>query len=78
VERRGAARRRVLKTGFNVFGDKAPKLECTVRNIFKTGALLQDLTTISIPTIFEVVIDGMRRRCSVVRKTDTRLAVAFK
>ena len=77
MEKRRAARKRVLKTGFIVFGDKAPKLECTVRNVSETGALLQVSTTIGIPTIFDVVIDGMRRRCSVLRKTDTRLAVGF-
>ncbi len=78
MEKRRAARKRVLKTGYIVFSDRAPKLECTVRNVSETGALLQVSTTIGIPAIFDVVIDGVRRRSSTVRKTDTRLAVAFK
>jgi hypothetical protein len=78
VEKRKAPRRRVLKTGYIVFSDKAPKLECVVKSVSKTGALLQVSTTIGIPVNIDVVIDGVRRHCGVIRKTDTRLAVAFK
>jgi hypothetical protein len=78
MEKRRAARRRVLKTGYIVFGENAPKLECTIRNISETGALLQVSATEGIPSHFDVSIDGVRRHCGIVRKTDTRLAVAFK
>ena len=78
VEKRRAARRRVLKTCYIVFSDQAPKLECTVRNVSESGALLQVSTTPSIPAIFDVVIEGVRRRCGIVWKTDTKLAVGFE
>jgi hypothetical protein len=59
-ERRIAPRRRVLKSAFIVISDKAPKLECTVRNISHTGAALQVSTTIGIPAHFDVIIDSVR------------------
>jgi len=64
--KRVAARRRVLKTGYIVISDKAPKLECTVRNVSETGAALQVSTTIGIPTSFDAIIDGVRRHCRSV------------
>jgi hypothetical protein len=76
-EKRIAARRRVLKTAFIVISDKAPKLECTVRNLSETGAALQVSTTFGIPAAFDVVIDGARRRCRAVWRTNTKLGIAF-
>ena len=46
-EKRTASRRRVLKSAFIVVSDRAPKLECTVRNISETGAGLQ-VSTMSL------------------------------
>jgi hypothetical protein len=71
-------RRRVLKTGYIVISDKAPKLECTVRNISETGASIQVSTTIGIPSSFDVIIDGTRRHCSSVWRTDTKIGIAFQ
>jgi hypothetical protein len=76
--KRVAARRRVLKTGYIVISDKAPKLECTVRNISETGASIQVSTTIGIPSIFDVIIDGARRQCRSVWRTDTKIGIAFQ
>jgi hypothetical protein len=59
-DRRIAPRRRVLKSAFIVISDKAPKLECTVRNISDTGAALQVSTTIGIPARYDVIVDGVR------------------
>jgi hypothetical protein len=53
--KRVAARTRVFKTGYIVFSDKVPKLECAVRNVSDTGASLQVSTTIGIPTSFDVI-----------------------
>ena len=39
-EKRAAPRRRVLKTAFIVLSEKAPKLECALKNISETGAML--------------------------------------
>lgn len=70
-ENRIATRRRVLKAAFIVASDKAPKLECSVRNLSETGAALQVSTTIGIPKSVDVVIDGTRRHCRTVWRTDT-------
>ena len=77
-EKRAASRRRVLKTAYIIISEKAPKIECTVRNISDTGAALQVSTTIGIPKCFEVVIDGTRRHCCTMWRTDTKLGVAFQ
>jgi hypothetical protein len=78
MERRIASRHRVLKGAFIVFSDKAPKLECTVRNISRSGAALQVSTTIGIPPHFDVIIDGERYRCRSVWRTDTKIGVEFE
>ena len=76
--KRVAARRRVLKTGYIVISDKAPKLECTIRNVSETGAALQVSPTIGIPTSFDAIIDGVRRHCRSVWRTDIKIGVAFQ
>jgi len=76
-EKRIAPRRRVLKTAFIIISEKAPKLECTVRNISETGAALQLSTTVGIPQSFELVVDGTRRHCRVQWRTDTKIGVMF-
>jgi hypothetical protein len=76
-EHRINPRRRVLKSGQIIVSDKAPKLECTVRNLSKTGACLQISTTYGMPANFSFIIDGVHRPCRVVWRTDTRLGVAF-
>lgn len=73
-EKRIAPRSRVLKTAFIVASDKAPKLECTVRNISETGAALQLPTTYGIPANFDIVIDGARHS---MWRTDTKIGVRF-
>ena len=76
-EHRISPRRRVLKSGQIELSDKAPKLECTVRNISETGACLQISTTYGMPAGFGLLIDGVPHSCRVVWRTDTRLGVAF-
>jgi hypothetical protein len=78
VENRRAARQRVLKTGYIVISDKAPKIECTVRNISETGASLQVSTTLGIPKNFVFIIDGVRRHCRSVWRTGIKIGIAFQ
>jgi hypothetical protein len=59
-EKRIAPRQRVLKAGFIVISEKAPKLECTVKNLSDTGAGLQVSTTFGLPRHFDVIVDGAR------------------
>jgi hypothetical protein len=76
-EKRSISRKRVLKSAQIVLSDKAPKLECAVRNISDTGACLQVSTTYGLPMSFDVVIEGTRRQCRAVWRTDTNIGVMF-
>jgi len=76
-DNRSLFRKRVLKTAQIVLSDKAPKLVCSVRNISTTGACLQVSTTYGIPASFDVIIEGIRRPCRSVWRTDTKLGVSF-
>lgn len=78
TNKRNAPRQRVLKGAFVILSDRAPKLECTVRNISATGAALQFSTTIGLPPAFDLVIDGVRRRCRSQWRTDTKIGVLFE
>jgi len=77
-EKRSAHRRRLLKAGCIITSDKAPKIQCTVRNANDTGAALQVSTSFGIPGSFEVIIDGTRRRCHSLWRTDTKIGVVFE
>ena len=77
-EKRVAPRHHVLKSAFIVISEKAPKLECTVKNISDGGAALRVSTTIGIPKHFELIIEAKRHRCHSVWRTDTKLGVAFE
>ena len=77
-DKRAAMRKRMLKTASIVISDKAPKLECTLRNISETAALLQVLTTLGIPFRFDVIIDGVCHHCRSVWRNDSRMGIAFQ
>jgi hypothetical protein len=78
-ERRNVPRPRVLKSGKIAVSEKAPKIECAIRNMTDNGACLQISTTFGIPTNFELLLSGGERRaCQVVWRTDTRLGVSFR
>ena len=78
TNKRNAPRQRVLKSAFIVLSEKAPKLQCTVRNISATGAALQVSTTIGLPPAFDLIFDGVRRRCRSQWRTDTKIGVLFE
>ena len=77
-EKRSSYRRRLLKTGCIITSDKAPTIQCTVRNAADTGAALQVSTSFGIPGNFDVIIEGSRRRCRVLWRTDTMIGVSFE
>jgi hypothetical protein len=76
-DKRTIFRKRVLKNAQIVLSEKAPKLECAVRNLSAAGACLQVSTTYGIPVNFDVIIEGVRRPCRAIWRTDNRLGVAF-
>jgi hypothetical protein len=60
-----------------VVSDKEPSIYCTVRNLSDGGACLQTTTTAEIPSTFAIVIEGEKRACRVVWRTDSELGVTF-
>jgi PilZ domain len=79
-EKRKSQRRRVLKTGKIVFNGGRSLIDCTVRNISDTGALLRVTSPVGIPEQFVLYIeaDGFQRTAKVVRRTSHGVAVNFK
>jgi hypothetical protein len=76
-DRRLCSRRRVYKTALLIVSDKAPRLECAAKNVSQHGARMAVSTTYGIPSDFDLVINGVRRRCRSVWRTDTQMGVAF-
>jgi hypothetical protein len=70
--------RHVLERGFIIIGEKALKLECTVRSASRMGATLQVATTFGIPLYCDLVIDEKRRHCRVQWRTATNIGVLFQ
>jgi hypothetical protein len=77
-EKRVAHRRRILKRALIVISEKAPTIECAVRNKSDKGAALQVSTTVGLPGTFDVMIEGTRRRCRSQWRTDTQIGVVFQ
>jgi hypothetical protein len=77
VETRIATRHRVLKAATIEFGGIA--IDCTVRNLSTTGALLELSSAVRIPAEFTLVIpgDGLHLPCAVVWRTEYRMGVHF-
>jgi hypothetical protein len=78
LERRKAARHRVLKTGTITF-NRAGGISCMVRNISGAGACLEVESPIGIPDDFTLLvdIDHLRRPCRVSWRKDKRIGVVF-
>jgi hypothetical protein len=79
VETRIATRHRVQKAAKIKFGGVA--IDCTVRNLSTTGALLEisGPVPVSIPAEFTLVVpaDSLRLPCAVVWRTEYRMGVHF-
>lgn len=77
-ERRRHPRKRVLKTGRIALSDKAPKLECTIRNLSATGACIELASgTFGIPSAFTLILADGPQRCRVMWRTERRMGVTF-
>jgi len=78
-EQRTERRHRVLKSGRISVGSKAPKIDCTVRDLSDTGArLIVPSSTFGIPAEFLLAIgEAAARPCRVVRRTMSEIAVEF-
>ncbi len=78
-ERRKAQRHRTLKGG-SIAINHAGRIDCRVRNLSPSGALLEVASQIGIPDDFVLVIeaDRLQQPCHVIWRTATRLGVAFQ
>lgn len=77
TERRMRARKRIFRRAQIALTEKAPKLDCAVRDISEQGARLSVSTTFGLPQQFDVIIDGTRRRGRSIWRTYTELGVTF-
>jgi hypothetical protein len=79
LERRAAARNRVLRAGTIQFGGGG-SINCMVRNMSNTGAMLNVTNPVEIPEHFILILapDGHRAPCRVVWRTEKRIGVAFE
>ncbi len=78
-ERRKIQRTRTLKSARIVFNHSSSVIDCTVRNLTNIGACLHVPDSLGVPESFELMFDSahVRRRCTVVWRTDTKLGVSF-
>jgi hypothetical protein len=76
-EKRTTPRHRVLKAGTIEFGGGA--IDCTVRNMSNTGAMLEVTSPIGIPDRFTLVLpaDGQHVACHVIWQKQKRIGVVF-
>jgi hypothetical protein len=76
-EQRAAQRQRVFKAGSIRFGGST--IDCTVRNLANTGAMLEVVSQAAIPHEFTLALsaDRSHRRCHVVWRKDKRIGVTF-
>ena len=79
-ERRTHPRRRTLKGGKIIFGNRRSVFDCMVRNLSETGALLKLPNTIDIPDQFElqIVNEDIQVNAVVRWRTATELGVQFE
>ncbi len=77
-DKRGALRRRVIKSGKITFGGGA--ISCVVRNVSAGGALLEVESPVGVPDHFTLVYDadGARQPCRTVWRKPNRIGVAFE
>ena len=77
IDKRAARRDRVFKAGKVSFG--CERLDCAVRNLSATGAMIEVQTPDVIPDqiILDILDRGARFPCHVVWRNFRRLGVAF-
>jgi hypothetical protein len=71
-------RLRTLKSGKIVFNQKSSVLDCTIRNLSRTGACLQVADPAGIPQSFELLVGGVSRACQISWRVGTRIGVIFE
>jgi diguanylate cyclase (GGDEF)-like protein len=72
--------RRVLKAGQITFNGGRSTIECTIRGLSGSGAMLQVISTADVPERFKlgVVSEELHRMCRIARKRDNQIEVVFE
>jgi hypothetical protein len=77
-EHRRDRRIRVLKSARIVFNGGYSVYDCRVKNLSRGGALLEMPSLLGIPGSFDLMLDGARRPCRVMWRTERLMGVAFE
>jgi hypothetical protein len=77
-ERRTATRARQLKAGSIIFNGAKSVFTCTVRNVSDVGACLLVVSPLTVPAAFDLLVDGVRRRCAVAWRSPDRIGVQYQ
>ena len=77
TDRRKSQRWRTLKSGRIIFNNRRSVVDCVVRNMSATGALLAVPCVVGIPNEFEFAMEFGCRSAKVVWKTDLTLGVVW-
>ena len=67
----------MFKAGKIVFNQGGSVIDCTVRNVSRTGATLDVQSAVTVPQKFELCWDGNVQRCTVVWRKMDCLGVRF-
>jgi diguanylate cyclase (GGDEF)-like protein len=72
--------RRVLKAGQITFNGGRSTIECTIRGLSRSGAMLQVISTADIPERFKlgVVSEELHRMCRIAHMRDNQIEVVFE
>jgi hypothetical protein len=77
-DKRRSPRRRTLKAGWIVFNGGHSTINCVVRNLSATGAMLELPSVVGVPATFTLVISDESHKCRVVRRSIGVLGVSFE
>lgn len=77
---RRTQRSRVLRGGVISYRHLGTTIDCTVRNLSKTGGCLMVASPVGIPNEFDLVLDrdGVPRHCRVAWRAADRIGVSFE
>jgi hypothetical protein len=68
---------RISSTGKIIVAPQAPMIDCTIVDYAPGGACLEVGGAAALPTRFELLWAGTRKKCRMVWKTGRRVGVSF-
>lgn len=78
TEARAAPRHKTLKSGRLAFNNGHSSIDCTIRNLSLTGAKVMVTSSVGIPDLVTLFLDGGEKRdCAVSRRTLVELGLHF-